>query len=289
MVTALSDATDWLTLSSIGRSRAVSLTIIIPFVGYIILFNEYIIKYFLFARAVIVDVSPNIDIDIAQNKISLENLYFLYFGLLFLGLASSLFSFFCPEEIKQNKTSNEFIKSEEELKTPTIVISYLNFIFQKYLDSNESEENDNKNIFRKLEYPDEIDQLHYNLIYEIFENLEHYENNENETEVLDAEHQEYSEGNGYEGVFYYGSGYLNIHSITDTVLMNRRITFHFVKQFRSTARDYYRDILFIKFLYLRKSKSALRIAIGSMYAFGIALLILPTIKTSIFIIGLPFD
>ena len=311
-VKALSEATDWLTLSSIGRSRIVSLTIIVPFVGYIIIFNDYIIGYFSFARAVILDISPSngIGVDKLQKDISLDNLYFLYFGLLFVGIASALFSFFCPEEIKQYKVANDYIKSEDELKSPTMVISCLNYIFEKYYEANRENEgpaHDGRDALGKLEYTDEIQTLHYNLVYEIIGSIPNDElpgANSGEDEIveepeqIDAESKEaqermnerMSEQNEFHyGRIYLGSGYLNIYGITEMVIMNRRIDFYFVGQFRQAANIYYKDILFIKFLCLRKSKSFLRMIIGALYVVGIVLLLLPTLKTSVFIVGLPFN
>lgn len=284
-VLAASDATDWVSLSAIGRSRIVSLTIIIPFVGYLLLFNDFVFDYLRFAKRVLIDSGLTGDIIDAQDSFSLNNLYLLYFGLLFIGLASSLFAIFCPEEIKQHKLANDYIKTEEETKSKTVLISDLNYILEKYLNANQEMALDSsasvkRTIWSKCEYTDEIDQLHYNLIYEIFGKTDGLDDTEDSPEQ-EADHTD--DGHPMDSLIY-GNGYLNIYGISELVYMNRRVTFALTFSFRAAAEEFYKDILFIKFSCLRVSKCLVRLMVGALYGVGFLFLLIPTARTSLVVL-----
>ena len=296
---ALSEATDWLSLSSIGKSRVVALTIVVPFIGYLILFNNYIFEYFMFAKEVVRASHPFGNFDSIQGNISLNNLYFLYFGLVLVGLSSSLFSIFCPNEIKQNRTVNDFIRSSEEIKAATLVIDDLNYVLAKYVNANEPYESNpgeeadaetpQRSLTNILEYPDDIGTMHYHLTYEIYDRMQQLDPASDDPQPPEdyvasqgsGDRGDYSDDSGGDAIsgMIYGSGYLNIYGISEIALMNRRVHFYSVRLFRQAANDFYKDISFIKFACLRREKPHLRIAIGASYALGFILLLIPTLKT----------
>ncbi len=94
----------WEGLRIIGKSKVVGLTILIPFIGYLLLFNETIISN--------LTISQNI-LGIKQTtEITISRLYYLYFGLTFLGTSSILFALLCPSEIKQHPSEHDYISNE---------------------------------------------------------------------------------------------------------------------------------------------------------------------------------
>ncbi|WP_217511759.1 hypothetical protein [Vibrio metschnikovii] len=101
----------WCTLRLIGSSKVVKLTIIMPFLGYLILFNNEIIIYFELSKSAL-----GIDSAVIE-AVSFNRLYQLYFGLMIVGLASLLFSLFCPQIIKTN--ADEYSYYEKELFSMT--------------------------------------------------------------------------------------------------------------------------------------------------------------------------
>jgi hypothetical protein len=82
----------WRDLRAVGSSNIVKSTILIPFFGYMIMFNSHLEGYF--------DLS-NLFVWEADQAASYR-LFFLYFGLSSMGLASLIFQICCPGPIKLN-------------------------------------------------------------------------------------------------------------------------------------------------------------------------------------------
>ncbi len=95
----------WHSLRGIGNSTPAKLTIIIPLVGYLILFNDKI-QDWLRLSSEIVGAAP-------VNGLE-PRLLLIYFGLCFIALASFLFSCGCPPEIKKYASPEEYIAEEEQ-------------------------------------------------------------------------------------------------------------------------------------------------------------------------------
>ncbi|WP_438461983.1 hypothetical protein [Marinomonas sp. PE14-40] len=103
----------WDTLRIIGKSKVANLTILMPFIGYLILFNQELVNYLELSKAVLNIADDNVEV----SNTSISRLYYLYFGLTFVGASSILFSLVCPSIIKANSTEYEF--SDHELKVMT--------------------------------------------------------------------------------------------------------------------------------------------------------------------------
>lgn len=99
----------WETLKIIGKSKIVGLTSLIPFIGYLLLFNENIISY--------ISLSTELAGDASKLSATVSRLYYLYFGLTFLGISSILYTFFCPKEIKENVSEYEYSNKEVNVMT----------------------------------------------------------------------------------------------------------------------------------------------------------------------------
>ena len=104
----------WEGLTKIGKSKAITFTIFVPVIGYMILFNEQLVHWFELSKAVfpVQDLSPE-----KVSTQSISRLYCFYFGLTSLGAASAIYQLLCPELIKQHGTDRMFIVSDVELMT----------------------------------------------------------------------------------------------------------------------------------------------------------------------------
>lgn len=113
---------DWLTLRSIGSSKAAKLTILVPIVGYMIIFNDQLSSYLDLSRELL-----NIPEATEQGlqSYSIYRIYIIYFGLVFVGIASAIFAVRCPNQIKDNESFYDFFVKEREMIT--------NEKFQRYL------------------------------------------------------------------------------------------------------------------------------------------------------------
>ena len=89
----------WSVLRAVGNSTPVKMTIIIPLIGYLVIFNEYLVAYLHLSR----EIEPA-----ATSQLS-NRLIILYLGLCALAAASVLYSWRCPEEIKHHPTSAAYV------------------------------------------------------------------------------------------------------------------------------------------------------------------------------------
>ena len=93
----------WDRLRGFGSSRLVQATIVMPIIGYVILFNNDLAAYFkLFFDS---ESAPDIP----------WRLYFLYFGFCFLSAGSVLFAYKWPREVKHHGNAYMFIANEERI------------------------------------------------------------------------------------------------------------------------------------------------------------------------------
>ena len=90
----------------IGNSSIVKMTVLIPVIGYMVIFNDYLVDYFQISRHLF---EPTYVQRSGGATIVSWRLLFIYFGLCSLGIGSAIYQFCCPETIKQFATSIDFI------------------------------------------------------------------------------------------------------------------------------------------------------------------------------------
>lgn len=95
----------WSVLRTIGNQRIIQFTILVPIIGYYIIFSTQFCDF----SASTIDIG----ISCTENAPS-QKTFELYFAFVFLGLASLFYSLFCPKIIKQYKSEIDMIHSEEE-------------------------------------------------------------------------------------------------------------------------------------------------------------------------------
>jgi hypothetical protein len=103
----------WDALRGLGQSRVVSLTVLAPFIGYLVIFNHYVAKYLELSMAA-VGMRENTEEVVAAN---LSRLRQLYVGLTAIGVASILFKTFCPSPSNRHKDEYDFISAELNIMT----------------------------------------------------------------------------------------------------------------------------------------------------------------------------
>jgi hypothetical protein len=91
----------WDRLRIIGNSRLIKLTIIMPLVGYLIIFNSYVVSALHLASDYFSSDIENSLLGNIAGEFLASRLRLLYFGLFLMGIGSSLFSLFCPQKVKQ--------------------------------------------------------------------------------------------------------------------------------------------------------------------------------------------
>lgn len=99
----------WTTLRSLGNSQSVKLSALFPFVGFWILFNDQA-HQFLKISVLDGDLSSKSWIE----SLWLNKIFFVYFGLLFLGIGSFIYQARCPYIIKKHADWSDYVTGDGE-------------------------------------------------------------------------------------------------------------------------------------------------------------------------------
>lgn len=89
----------WTRLRDIGNSTPVKLTILIPLVGYLIIFNNALVQYWDLAREYV---------GAPTGAVSIK-LPLIYFGLCALAVGSAVYSWTCPEIVKRYPSGAAYV------------------------------------------------------------------------------------------------------------------------------------------------------------------------------------
>lgn len=91
----------WHLVKIIGGSYFAKLSVFMPFIGYLIIFNAQIAQW--------LDLTPQLN---AMPISPMYRLYSLYFGMLLSGIASFLFLYACPNCIKHYSGLADFVRKQ---------------------------------------------------------------------------------------------------------------------------------------------------------------------------------
>jgi len=251
----LSGKITWSQLAKIGTAPPLRLTILIPFIGLFLIFNEQTEKLFQFPQFFIDDIGVS-----ESTHLSATNLYFTYFGLCFLGIASVLFSFFCPRDISEQPSQNYFVIEATSEETPVLAKSRFRTILDLYFQNEHNDECD-----YNPEYPDELQGDFHALMEEMY--------NEYET----------GEDVSVEGLpdVMLPTGYLDFTEFARMLWSNPRVVWAATSPFFDLAPKYAKDIAFVKFQALDHTRYLARCVTAVLYMIGFLLLLFPTVKVFI--------
>jgi hypothetical protein len=117
----LSFIPSWTALRLVGNSMPAKLSILMPLVGYLIFFNEYVSRIIHFTNIDGGAVPPSL-ISLAGK------LYFLYFGLFLAGVASAIFQLRCHGIVKRYSDEDDFVLRAESTITRRDLKEFLDVI-----------------------------------------------------------------------------------------------------------------------------------------------------------------
>lgn len=157
-------AISWSALSSIGNSRLARLTIIMPFVGYLLVFNSTLSGYF----STILPIEDTTEISDIWAFLYSRNLYFLYFGLLLFGSGVALFNVAAPPQIRRFPAIENYIAAMESIRTPNLVIGSFENIIGMYFSGLHGEERSPMFDSQKISFPSEVSGDLHRFIERIF-------------------------------------------------------------------------------------------------------------------------
>lgn len=110
----------WSTLRVIGNSTLVRATVIMPFVGYLILFNSHVVD----ALRPALELFPDCADGRCAQSFIWSRLFFLYFGLMFLGAGAFIYQLRCDPNIKRFDTAEAFTASVSAVVTESDLFIY---------------------------------------------------------------------------------------------------------------------------------------------------------------------
>ncbi|MCI4679332.1 hypothetical protein K9U39_10490 [Rhodoblastus acidophilus] len=116
-------APKWSALRPIGSSPPAKLSTVMPFLGYLIIFQQDIVHaaskvYFSYHQLDRITPSGQID----------TNLYFIYFGLFIFGVGSFIFFIACDPIIKRHVDSEAFCSYSAAASVTSDIIAYCDYI-----------------------------------------------------------------------------------------------------------------------------------------------------------------
>ena len=239
------------------------MTIIIPFLGIMLLFNIESTNLFTLSP-IFLD-----DIGVTNGKsFSLTNLYFTYFGLCFLGLASLLFTALCPTTIRSEPSHTQFVSQTPEGQTPVQSKEQLNSLFEyhyRFFDPNDRF----ADAIESHEYPIDVQINFLNLIEAIYAETAFPE---------DEDTTGYADPNELMDPLT-ATGYLDFSGVG--IVMYRQIAAEkmYWIPFWEAAPRLSKDIAYTYFKVLDASRFKARVTIFLLYACGMFVTAIPTIKT----------
>jgi hypothetical protein len=255
---------NWSSLRTLGQSRVVALTALIPFIGSLILFNQQIVDFLLLSPDLVAHWlgKPQQEAVGASRAFTSNRLVVTYFGLVALGTASFLFAMLCPPEVKRHGSALAHIEAEKPLVTPARTSLMVTQVVEDYLVNHGEEEARGNQRVRELAYP-------FNLIL-FFE------------EVI----RQISKGSieGDDADIYSGNGNIYIENVARILRAQRRAQRGLWMSFHGEAEKHQTDLLALIYDARDHSMPVARAIISALYAVGFLILFYPT-ATTLFLIS----
>lgn len=261
ILNCLSSSLRWSTLAKVGSLPVIRLTVLVPLVGIVLLFNEQVVTLLSLSQAFLKDIGVS-----EGSDFSINNLYFTYFGLCFLGVGSVVFAFCCPEDINGSGKLMDYVIASANARNSVLAKNNLEvvlYFYYKYLRDDTGCQHK-----QSPEYPKHLDTDFQNLMQAL----------SNAAQRDDCE-----DLSPYPEIT--ATGYPNYHSVAEA--LKKRTAAHKVYWIPlwDAAPSVGEDIAFLKFKTLDYSMFWARISISVLYFFGFIILSVPTVKVFFLVIG----
>jgi hypothetical protein len=265
----------WSALRRIGQSRLLSLTIVVPFLGWLLLFNQHLVDLLMLSPDVVARLfhgSSGSSIELSR-QVSLNWLYYVYFGLSFLGVGSCLFATSCPNEITSYASAREFMQAEAALVSRArigLILTQISDQFRWWSPDDSQHNDDPPGIIRRLATPGDFIALYWAVVSELFEST---------PGTVDDDAPQLSDE--FERRYVTGIGLVDVDVVAETISSGRRVERGLIEGLRSEAtKDEHRgDILTLQYMGLDHSRPLLRLCVFGFYLIGFTVLTIPTLLT----------
>lgn len=273
METNVSWIPTWSALGRLGRNRVVSLTILVPFVGWLILFNSHVVEFFRLSDAFFTWSAGETTAD-AGRRFTVTRLHFTYFGLLTVAAASALFSLYCPAIIKQAGTRNEYIAAERRFMTAARRHTMISDVCRDFLWHHPGPENypldPSKNRWGGyVTYPFALVRRFETTLTQIYRSIE----------------QSVHEGSTEPGRFISATDNVLVSEFAEMLAAQRRVERVYWSAVDGVLHEFDRDLLTFEYDVPDNSTPKMRVTVFVLYAVGLVTLGIPTLEASARIIA----
>lgn len=267
----------WSAIRRIGQSRLLSLTIVVPFLGSVILFNH--------AAVDLLTLSPELvrrwlhldgqaeEFRAVAHNLTLSRLYYVYFGLSFLGFGSSLFALFCPIVVKDHSSATHFQSAEIGFASrPRVHILMGEVARNAYFWDWEGDEDHivafpTSRVVRRAGAPEEFLVLFRQVVLEVY--AEWCRRN---LDFDPSDHEDYRGVRGNPNPWRIGAAIAYPRHRPETFFADEMFDASYEQATRS-------DVLALGYMAYDNTKPVLRIWTVAFYAAGFGLLLIPTAQT----------
>jgi hypothetical protein len=118
----------WASLRSIGNSRAIQASVAFPVIGYLVLLSSQFTS--IFDGGLTGEAHQGGD---WWSRLWSLKLYFVYFGLLSLGIGSALYQYRCPRQIKKHGDWEDYVRIDGPAMTESYITAIGKLIGREYM------------------------------------------------------------------------------------------------------------------------------------------------------------
>ncbi|WP_146344126.1 hypothetical protein [Falsiphaeobacter marinintestinus] len=280
----VSEAVPWSLLGAIGRSNLGRLTILVPFVGYLIIFNPNFVNFFESSLPSGDVLEPSIAVHIHAYR-----LYFLYFGLLFMGLGVLLFNGLAPEPIRKFASVSEYVSEMEDVKSRSLVSSRLDEVVSNFLSRNTGEARSPFFSIQHPSFPGKPSFFLHDLVADILSSIP-LENLQDESVSLPGPEPYGSLYRASPHAIPVGDGFVTTDEAMER-MFESGITAEmvFLSIFRDRAFDWSKQVFFVDFVSANFLYFQYRLVTVFLFVISFLCLAVPTVTTSALVIEAALD
>jgi hypothetical protein len=275
LVSSLTEFCRWSTLGAVGRSNVGRLTILIPLVGYLLIFNPSFSTFFESRIPGGVANAPAALVSLHSNRLN-----FLYFGLLFLGTGIALYTAFAPEQIRNYHSASDYIQDMEKVWSPSLIGNTLDSVCSRFLALHDK--GDTHPIFSigHPSFPAKPSSYLHQLIARLFGDLPEGAIPESEWEVDQPGTMVLASPYCFVGL----SGHILTDKIMQVMYSGRLVDRAVLAEMHAAANDQRKELFYVDYVSSDYRMYGIRLLIFSMFLTGFFLLLVPTTTTSMLVL-----
>lgn len=271
-LTNFNDSIRWSRLARFGKSSLARLTIVTPFLGFLIFLNVGLEEY--------VSLGPLDLVDGLLKYLAERRIEILYLGLLMIGGSTALFTLIAPDAIKSSDQYSDHIQFKEDTKTQNSVRGSL----ESSLENCVSRYDINEKSFHEFEHTNDFPEVLTDSILRLIPAI--YEVIDDGNDELTQEDQEAKFE--VEQSFYMYNGMIDIDMVLECVTLRRRVEYGIWKAFFNVAPEFSIDVFRLEYLIKDYSFPRLRLLVFLLFSFGSLVALIPTLVSAILVLAYSF-